>query len=259
MEKDKEMRVCDGASSIVVWKTGGLKSFCSGLCTDYAIIRVKARQLDLQQTGRLYIWTQACNILVSIRSSTQTTTHLSTAIMAQITLCYRPGSAKLVPYALISHLNLPFFHQQFGNIQTDLMGIICREPPDLVYGIQTLEKMPAILTYIAVRTNMAQQLLGSTAEEKIMVINWLSLLEGMLYGVAFKMMAVPPYFTTGGPAKVCDAIWTRGEFFALDVFAKINTRLTGRAWAIGDHYTVVDFNLFVFSRWFDDLYGVGQL
>lgn len=179
--------------------------------------------------------------------------------MALIFLHYRLGSCGLVSHALMRHLDIDFVPQPYGHPLIDPVIDICNDPPSLIFGGEVLSEMPAILTYLAVRGGQPG-LLGSSARDTAMVMHWLSLLDGKLHNTAFKMMAVPHYFTIDGTAHTCHtAIWARGQALVHEFFFKIDTSLAGVVYAVGNNLTVVDFNLYIFARWYDEMYGLGQL
>jgi glutathione S-transferase len=171
------------------------------------------------------------------------------------------------------HLNIPFVLRSFGSLPTDVRDTvytypyytnecekrlleICNLPPELIFGHQILMEMPAILTYLAVREGKEQEFLGSGAEEKAAVAHWLSLLDEKVHGMAVKMMAAPTWFIVGEDGSH-QAIWARGHAHLLDFFGKINTSLANAPFAVGGRPTVVDFNLYVFARWYKELWLLG--
>jgi glutathione S-transferase len=189
--------------------------------------------------------------------------------MAQITLNYTPGSCNLVPHAIMRHFDINFELNRIGDPPTDVMDTtlssedynlevqkrlrdICDPQPLLIVGNRRLRAMPAILTYLAVQGDEEQLLLGRNAVEKAAVAHHLFHLAARVHFIAFRMLAAPETFIEG-EAGSHKAIQLRGRNLLHQIFVEINTALTNKTFAIG-RLTAVDFNLYVFARWYKELW-----
>jgi glutathione S-transferase len=218
---------------------------------------------------------------------------LITTIMAQIHLDYEPGSCDLAPHALMRHLSIPFITHPESSFDTppsdedererrlyklcrqppsfwlEIDSVhhherrrrlyeLCRQPPSLELGSDSVRHpfntMPAVLTYIASRGRDPQQLLGRNELEKAIVAEWLAYLDGALHGRAFLMASAPEKFVEAENVDH-DAIAARGRHYIERYFREIDGKLSGRNFAVGERFTVVEFYLYVFARWYETLYG----
>jgi glutathione S-transferase len=187
--------------------------------------------------------------------------------MAQIHLHYEPGSCNLAPHALMCHLSIPFISHPYSSYDTPpsdederkrRLYELCRQPPSLQLGMDSVRQifitMPAVLTYIASRGRDPQQLLGTDEFEKAMVAEWLAFLDGRLHRRAFLMVSAPRRFIVAGNGDH-NAIAARGRRYIEQYFTNIDGYLSSRNFAVGERFTVVEFYLYVFARWYDTLYG----
>jgi glutathione S-transferase len=192
---------------------------------------------------------------------------LITTIIVQIHLRYEPGSCNLVPHALMRHHSLSFIphpYMSFNTTPSDedererRLYELCRQPPSFWLEIDSerhyFNTMPAVLTYVASRGRDPQQLLGRDELEKAMVAEWLAFLDGALHGRAFLMASAPRRFVEAGNGDH-NAIAARGRRYIEQYFRQIEGKLSGRNFAVGERLTVVEFNLYVFARWYEALYG----
>lgn len=190
--------------------------------------------------------------------------------MSNLSLYYSPGSCALVPHALFHHLSLPFTPVAISNGQDGLEAADgsfsakwYREnihhagyvPALKVDDNAVVTEMPAILTYIALQApeKQAQQLLGDSALERARVAEWLAWLAGTVHGSGFAMLFKPARFSADEAAY--PAIKEQGEKVIKNCFQRIEERLRGKEFAVGDALTLVDFNVYVFARWWIDIVG----
>jgi glutathione S-transferase len=225
--------------------------------------------------------------------STSQNDPLITTIMAQIHLDYEPGSCDLAPHALMRHLSIPFITHPESSFDTPpsdedervrrlyklcrqppsfcleigserhherrrRLYELCRQSPSLELGSDSVRHpfntMPAVLTYIASQGRDPQQLLGRNELEKAIVTEWLAYLDGALHGRAFLMASAPEKFVEAENVDH-DAIAARGRHYIERYFREIDGKLSGRNFAVGERFTVVEFYLYVFARWYETLYG----
>lgn len=169
------------------------------------------------------------------------------------------GSCALVPHALLRHLNIPattiqlkvgpdgyeaadgsFTNAEYRAIHPS--GYV----PAFSADKEVITEQPAILTYIS---SLApdNQLLGRDALERARVAEWLAWLAGTLHGSGFAMWLRPGRFSDDQATH--DAIRAKGMKVILSSFDRIEIRLQGRTFAVGQALTVVDFYLYIFTRW----------
>ncbi|OSS43498.1 hypothetical protein B5807_11873 [Epicoccum nigrum] len=191
--------------------------------------------------------------------------------MANLTLYYSPGSCSLVPHALMHHLSLPFttvalargpdgleaadgsFTAPWYRANIHHAGYV----PALAVGADTVvTEMPAILTYIALAAGggKGELLLGEGgALERASVAEWLAWLAGTLHGNGFAMLFRPGRFS--GDEGAHAGIKEQGVRVVERCFRRIEERVRGREWVVGEKLTVVDFNVYVFARWWVEIVG----
>ncbi|OHF04308.1 hypothetical protein CORC01_00647 [Colletotrichum orchidophilum] len=180
-----------------------------------------------------------------------------------ITLYYRPGSCSLVPHALLHHLSIPFntvamranaekrfeaadgsfTHQDYRKINPT--GYV---PALVLDSGQVITELPAVLTYIAciAPPEQTEKLLGSSALDRARVIEWTNWLSGTFLGTSIAACARPYRFTDGDDAR--KAVAEKGWENILECYARVESKLDGREYAVGDGLTVVDFYLYYFRR-----------
>jgi glutathione S-transferase len=190
--------------------------------------------------------------------------------MATLSLYTKSGGCSIVLHALMRHLSIDFLITRDEDPPTDVMDtnlpfeeynlefarrlrdIICQFPPQLAVNTYSLTEMPAILTYLTLRGRQEGELMGRNESEKVVVMQWLSYLEGKLYSRAFKMMGNPESFSA--EASSHRGIQVKGKAFLELCFGKINESLAGKEYTVCKRCTVVDFNLYMFARWYKELW-----
>lgn len=190
--------------------------------------------------------------------------------MANLTLYYSPGSCALVPHALLHHLSLPFtpvaiargadgleaadgsFSAQWYRENIHHAGYV----PALKVGEgEVVTEMPAILTYIALSAGSKEgdALLGRDVLGRARVAEWLAWLAGTVHGNGFAMLFRPARFSADSSTH--SSIKAQGEEVVKKCFQRIEERLRGRDFAVGDALTVADLNVYVFARWWVEALG----
>ncbi|KXH52190.1 hypothetical protein CNYM01_00521 [Colletotrichum nymphaeae SA-01] len=180
-----------------------------------------------------------------------------------ITLYYRPGSCSLVAHALLYHLDIPFktvklrpnadkrFEAADGSFTH---ADYCRINPSgyvpalVLDSGEVITELPAVLTYIACIAPPEQtaKFLGSSALDRAKVNEWTNWLSGTFLGASLAACARPYRFTDGEEAR--KAVAEKGWEHILECFERIESRLEGREWAVGNDLTVVDMYMYYFRR-----------
>ncbi|KAK1766012.1 glutathione S-transferase [Phialemonium atrogriseum] len=122
--------------------------------------------------------------------------------------------------------------------------------PALDVDGEIITELPAVLNYIvslAPPSAAAGTLLGADDLGRARVAEWLAWLSGSLHGQGFGMLWRAGRFTDDEGAH--EGVRTKGREFIDGCFRRIEERLRGREFAVGEGLTVVDFNLYVFWTW----------
>lgn len=183
--------------------------------------------------------------------------------MTKLTLYRADGSYALIPHALLLHYKIPFtavrlrrgpdgFEAADGSFtnaeyrRVHHMGYV----PALAVDDEVITEMPAVVGYISSLVP-DENLVGATALDKAKVTEWLAWLSGTVHTYAYRMMRRPERFSSD-PATF-EGIRAKGREMVDQAYARIESRLQGREFAVGDALTVVDFTLYIFYRWILEL------
>lgn len=170
------------------------------------------------------------------------------------------GSCSIVPHSILLHFGIPFSavrlksgpnrryeaadgsfsHSEYLAINPT--GFV----PAVIINDIVITEMPAVLTYIATRIPN-KDLLGKEGLERAKAVEWMAWLSGTLHSDGFGALWRPYRFADDGSAHA--TISTKGREVIETCYRRIEERLTGRSWAVGESLTLVDFNLYVFWRW----------
>ncbi|KAI1505962.1 glutathione S-transferase [Biscogniauxia marginata] len=187
--------------------------------------------------------------------------------MTKIILYRRDGACSWVANALLRHLSIPFeavlmipgpdsrffeaadgsfTHEEYRkNVNPD--GRV----PTLVVDGEIITELPAILTMIAQLApdrKPGEAVLGKTPLERARVVEWTVWLSGTLQAAGFGGY-FRPYRFAGTHEEAYPAVKEKGRRVIESCFERVDARLTGREYAVGDALTIVDINLYVFWAW----------
>ncbi|RSL68297.1 hypothetical protein CEP54_002858 [Fusarium duplospermum] len=185
------------------------------------------------------------------------------ANVPKLTLYRLNGACSLIPHALLHHYNIPFsairmrsgpdgFEAADGSFtnaeyrKIHHMGYV----PALVVDDEVITELPAVVGYISSLVP-DKNLLGVTALEKARVTEWLAWISGTVHTRAYGMMRRPGRFNDD--PSTFDGIRTKGREIVDEAYARIDGRLQGKEFAVGNALTVVDFTLYIFYRWILEL------
>lgn len=111
---------------------------------------------------------------------------------------------------------------------------------------EVLTELTAILLFLA-RRHPQVRLVPEDTEGFMRAVEWMSWLATTVHQTGVRMMLKPSRFAGG---ESCEGqVVQSGRGIVEPAFREINARLTGRAWALGEHFTSVDAFLLVFFRW----------
>ncbi|KAJ4327146.1 hypothetical protein N0V84_002408 [Fusarium piperis] len=183
--------------------------------------------------------------------------------MPKLTLYRFNGSCALVPHAILLHYKIPFTavrlrsgpdgfeaaDRSFTNAEyrrIHPMGYV----PALAVDDEVITELPAVVGYISSLVPN-ENLLGVKVLEKAKVTEWLAWLSGTVHGRAYGMMRRPGRFSND--AATFESIRAKGREDLDQAYARIDSRLQGKEFAVGHALTVVDFTLYIFYRWIMEL------
>jgi glutathione S-transferase len=168
-------------------------------------------------------------------------------------LYYSPGACSLAPHILLEEAGIDYELVEV-NVQkgkTRDKSFLELNPkgrvPVLRSGEDIITEVPAICWYIGHSSREAQKLIPRGLIDQARVLEWFNWLSGTLHSIGFSGKWRPQRFTAN-PASYGE-IKARADATLQDGFAHIEQQLNGRAWALGDAYSIVDPYLFVFHRW----------
>ncbi|SPO06812.1 related to glutathione S-transferase GST-6.0 [Cephalotrichum gorgonifer] len=185
------------------------------------------------------------------------------------TLYRANGTCATVPYSILAHFGIPFNdvllrpssdNMSTGSFYVAADGSLSHEDylainpsgyvPALVIpegeGTTSVTEMPAVLTYIAsLVPNL--NLLGATPLDKVKVAEWTAWLQVTVHSYGYVAYLREGRFVEDPAA--FGGIKSRSVDVLKKAFARIEERLAGREFAVGDALTVVDFNLYPYWRW----------
>ncbi|KAF4970423.1 hypothetical protein FSARC_2543 [Fusarium sarcochroum] len=183
--------------------------------------------------------------------------------MPNLTLYRLNGSCAIVPHAILRHYKIlfeatrlkfgpygveaadgSFTHAQYRSIHPK--GRV----PALAVDEEIITEMPAVINYIS-SLIPNENLLGVTALERAKVTEWLAFLSGTLHALGLGALRRPGWFSDDTAAH--EGIRAKGKELAVESYKRIEKGLKGREFAVGHALTAVDFNLYIFARWAEDV------
>lgn len=170
----------------------------------------------------------------------------------QYTLHAAPGSCSFAPHIILEEIGHPYTlalmspgHPEARSQEFQKLNPKGRIPV-LVGENFLLTEAPAILLHLGL-TNPAAKLLGTDSESIVRSVEWFNWLSSAVHAVAVRMIWRPDFFLSEEP--LYPNLVAIGKEHLITAFSLIETKLSGREWAVGDSYSVVDPYLLVFYRW----------
>lgn len=170
------------------------------------------------------------------------------------TLYYSPGACSLAPHILLEEAGISYdlieVNVQQGKTQEQ--SFLKLNPkgrvPVLAAGDEVITEVPAICWTIGNGSGDDEnRLVPRDVLGQARVLEWFNWLSGTLHAVAFGGKWRPQRFVA--EPELFGKVQDRADQNLSDGFAYIEERLTGRQWAIGEQYSIVDPYLFVFYNW----------
>ncbi|UPK91998.1 hypothetical protein LCI18_002933 [Fusarium solani-melongenae] len=181
--------------------------------------------------------------------------------MPKLTLYQVNGACSLVPHAIMRHFKIPFntVRLKFGKYGLEAADGSFNNAqyrsihprgyvPALTTDNEIITEMPAVLNYIS-SLIPEENLFGSDAIEHIKVLEWLAFLSGTLHGLGYGAWLAPRRFSDTG----LEEIRAKGKKVIQESYERINNRLKDRGFVIGQAVTAVDFNVYNFARWAEEV------
>lgn len=122
--------------------------------------------------------------------------------------------------------------------------------PCLVADSQPITENPAIFTYVALLAppERSDSLLGASSPlNRARVVEWMTWLSGSLHGYGYGMFFKPVRFSDD--ASQHEIIRERGAGLIRAAYDRIEGRLEGRDFFVGDAETIVDYYATIFWYW----------
>ena len=146
--------------------------------------------------------------------------------MTDLVLYFAPGASSMAPHIALHEIGVAFEARpvSFAKRETRSAALLAINPegkiPVLLVDGRPMTEVAAILFYLARRFPEAG-LLAEDAEGQGQVVSWMSFIAATLH-----------------PAR------RQGLEHAQTIYALADGRLGGRAWALGDRYSIADIHLF---------------
>ena len=171
-------------------------------------------------------------------------------------LFYSPGACSMAPHTVLEELGAPYEPVRLviaegDNRKPEYLAINPRgRVPALAIadaqGERILTEASAIMVYLA-RRHPEAGLLPEDPESFARALEWMSWLGSTMHQAGVRTVFRPERFTVdpaGAPA-----IAEQGRAAIRAGYADVESRLTGKLFALADRYSIVDIYLLVFYRW----------
>ncbi|MFG6413402.1 glutathione S-transferase family protein [Roseateles sp. DC23W] len=172
--------------------------------------------------------------------------------MPLYTLHASPGSCAFAPHIVLEEIGAPYRLELMspGHPETQSPQFRRLNPkgriPVLIADDFLLTEAPAILLHLG----LSEPDLGLMPPDHgsiVRVVEWTNWLSGTVHAVAVRMVWKAEYFLPD--VSLHAPLAEQGRAHLRSAFALIEAKLQDRAYALGDHYSVVDPYLLVFFRW----------
>lgn len=177
--------------------------------------------------------------------------------MPQYRLYYSPGACSLAAHIAFEELGVACepIRVVIAEGQNQTAEYLAINPRGRVPALvireggreQVLTELSAILIYLAQTYPAAGLLPLDDTLPFVRMVEWMSWLGSSMHAGGVRTVLRPDRFISDPAA--AEAVKTRGTENVRIGFADIESRLHGRTWALGEHYSMVDAYLLVFFRW----------
>ena len=179
--------------------------------------------------------------------------------MPNLTFYRFDGACSLAAHTLLTDLGLDFKAvpmKRVDGVVSSVDGTITNEQyrkihpdakiPALEVDGEPINENVAILSYIG-SLAPERNLSGKTDLERARVLHWLAYISSTLHGMGWTMFFVPERFSTD--AAHVDAIREKSKDVISHAYTRVNERLEGKEFPVGQAETVVDYYLIPMYYW----------
>ena len=168
------------------------------------------------------------------------------------TLYYSPGACSLAAHAVLEEIGVRYEakEQIIGAGQTATKEFLELNPkagvPVFVDGDHIITECTAILTYLAEKHPQAGLIPESGSIGKARCLEWLSFVSSTIHPLYWGIWR--PY-RLSSDKRHHDEIYRTTKHGLKDQYALIDAHLAYGSYLLGDHSSIADFYLFVFTHW----------
>lgn len=168
------------------------------------------------------------------------------------TLHAAPGSCSLAPHIVMEEIGRPYSLalMSTGHPETKTDEFRRLNPkgriPVLLAENFMLTEAPAILMHLGLE-NPDVGLLGIDPINIVRSIEWFNWLSSAVHAVAVRMIWRADFFLPD--ESMYPPLVSKGKEHLASAFALVESKLSEKIWAVGEHYSIVDPYLLVFYRW----------
>jgi glutathione S-transferase len=173
-------------------------------------------------------------------------------MLRQLKLYYSPGACSLAPHIVLEELGDPYAIElvSIPEGKTSSPEFLRINPkgrvPVLSIDGAVLTEAPAILIYLA-QSRPDAGLLPASILEFARCIEWFNWISGTVHAMSIAQVWRPHRFIDD--MTVHPDISAKGKRNLTDAYNSIEAKLSGKVWAVGERYSIVDPYLLVFYRW----------
>ncbi len=172
-------------------------------------------------------------------------------------LYYSPGACSLAPHIVLEELGVPYepvrvLVNEGEGRRPEYLAVNPRgRVPALLIrdaqGERILTEAMAIMGYLTQTHGEPGALLPTGGEAFARAIEWMSWLGSTMHQSGVRTVFRPAYFTAQPDQS--EAIAAQGRINVRAGYEDIEARLSGKPWALGSSFSVIDAYLLVFYRW----------
>lgn len=168
----------------------------------------------------------------------------------KIHLFLGPGACSLAPHILLREAALEFDFTSIaviGGFPDEYRHLNPKgQVPFLHLDSETITEVPAIITAIS-QLAPSNHLLGKTPLDTVRCYEWMNWISTTLHRQAWGAFFRPYWYVDD--EGLYDVVKGNAIKKIEECYDFIEEKLEGKKWAVGDDFTAVDANLFVFYRW----------
>jgi glutathione S-transferase len=205
----------------------------------------------------------------SIDSSIIDHQHPPDNMTSDLILYRKSGACSFAPHAILVELGiehgsveLEFVKGKMAGVNSSLSNAEYKKihpsgyVPALLVDGTIITELPAVCSFIADWVP-ERKLMGSTPVERAKVLEWMCWLSGSLHNNGYgALWRANVRFTTSSDPIVVESIKAKGLENVMDCYSRAESKI-GDRFVVGSSLTIVDFAMYVFSRWGVQLPQIG--